>query len=121
WRGIVAEAHGWKVLVGGFSQRTIMTYTLATRHPKIVSTFPIAGLLPTEIFPPDHPPITPIFAMHSTEDNVILFDDDRQTVAAFRSLGGKTKLLEFPDVGHEITQGMQEALYEHIQAALKTP
>jgi len=118
WRGIVVEAHGRKVLVGGFSQGAIIAYALAARHPEIVAAFPIAGVLPTEIFPPGHPPMAPVFAMHGTEDTVIPFDDGRRTVAAFRALGGKAELLEFPGVGHELTEAMRDALYEHIEAAL---
>jgi predicted esterase len=116
WRGVVAEAHGRKILVGGFSQGAIIAYALAARHPEIVSAFPIAGVLPTEIFPPSHARMAPVFAMHGTEDTVIPFDDGRRTVAAFRALGGKAELLEFPGVGHEITEGMRNALYEHIEA-----
>lgn len=121
WGGIVAEAHGRKVLVGGFSQGAIIAYALAARHPEIVAAFPIAGVLPTETFPPGHRPMAPVFAMHGTEDTVIPFDDGRRTIAGFRALGGKAELLEFPGAGHEITEGMREALYKHVQAALAPP
>jgi phospholipase/carboxylesterase len=121
WRGVVAEAHGRKVLVGGFSQGAILAYALAARHPEIVSAFPIAGVLPSELFPPGHTAMAPVFAMHGTEDTVIPVEYGRRTVAGFRALGGQAELQEFPGAGHEITQGMRDALVEHVQAALPPP
>jgi predicted esterase len=118
WRGIVAEAHGRKVLVGGFSQGAIVAYALAARHPEIVYTFPIAGLLPASLIPHDHTPTAPVFAMHGTDDDVIEVDLGRATVAAFQADGAKAELQEFPGVGHEIAPAMRQELARRVQVLL---
>jgi len=119
WAGIVVEAHGRKVLVGGFSQGAMLAYALAARHPEIVYSFPIAGLLPRQLVPKDKP-TAPVFAMHGTDDHVVEIELGRAAVEAFRADGGKAELQEFPGVGHEIAPEMRQELARRVQAALPT-
>jgi phospholipase/carboxylesterase len=117
WVGIAAEAHGRKVLVGGFSQGAMIAYALAARHPEIVYSFPIAGLLPAQLVPKDKP-TAPVFAMHGTDDHVVEVEHGRAAVEAFRAAGGKAELQEFPGVGHEIAPAMRQELVRRVQTAL---
>ncbi len=120
WRGIVEEAHGRRVIVGGFSQGAVLAYVLAARHPgAIAAAFPVSGGAPAPLRPHDHTPTAPVYALHGTADDVIDIAFARATVAAFQADGATAELHEQAGAGHTFTPEMREELVAHVQAALQ--
>lgn len=108
WAGLSAIAAGRKVIVTGFSQGGMLSYTLAARHAdRISGAFPVSGFCPPALVPKDRAPAAPVLAFHGTADQVLPIQLDRDTVASFKANGSRIELREYADVGHTITPEMR--------------
>ena len=98
-----------KPILVGFSQGGILSFTLATRYPRMFSAaFPIAGWLPPALYPtPKKKETFPyIFAQHGDADKTVPTRLDRETVRALRARGLRVDYREEKGAGHVVTQQM---------------
>lgn len=108
WACLSAIAAGRRLIVTGFSQGGMLSYTLAARHAdKIAHAFPVSGFCPPPLLPKNHAPTVPVLAFHGTADKVLPIQWDRDTVAAFKANGSRVELREYEGVGHTITPEMR--------------
>lgn len=116
WPAIAELADGRPVVVTGFSQGAVMSFLIAQRHPGAVTfALPIAGRLPSTLFPHDHAKSAPIYAVHGADDRVIDPSFAQATVAAFRDDGATAELKLFPGVAHHIPPQVQEDVWAHLR------
>jgi phospholipase/carboxylesterase len=121
WPVLGTIAGGRRMIVTGFSQGGFMTYVLASRHPDaIVSAFPVSGAAPRGLFPHDHAKSAPLYALHGTDDPVVPIQDDRATIAAFKTEGAIADLHEFPNTRHEMPPPLRADLLAHVRAAAES-
>jgi phospholipase/carboxylesterase len=115
------ERHPSKLVLSGFSQGGILSFTVATRHPELVdAAVPVSGVLPEGLAPgpaPAHAP--PIRALHGDRDTLLPVADTRAAVDRLRELGWDATLEEFPGVAHQITAEVDQALCRDLEAALR--
>jgi len=119
WQAITDLSHGRRVIVTGFSQGGMLSYVLAARHPReIAYAFPMGGGAPPALFPHDHAPTAPVYALHGMSDDVIDISLARETIAAFREQGAVAELHEFAGVGHDMPPALRDDLLAHIGVAV---
>lgn len=111
-------------IVSGFSQGGMLSFSLATRHPRAVGeAYPLAGWLPpgamptTRVRTSDHAP--PIRAMHGTDDSIIRLAPTLRSVEGLRRLGWDVELHEFDGVGHGMTDSMNRRYGEWLRDAVE--
>ncbi len=115
WPAIAKIAHGRKVIVMGFSQGGVLSYALAARHPDdITAAFPIAGQLPSPLYPAPGSRAAPIWAMHGTTDPRIDIRAARAAIAAFQAQKLSAELHEYEGIGHTISEPMQSDLFKQL-------
>jgi phospholipase/carboxylesterase len=120
WPAIAEVAHGRRIMVTGFSQGGVLSFVVAARHAADVAyAFPISGGAPRSLWPHEHQPSAPVYALHGTDDPVVPLMFARATVAAFRANGGVAELREFAGVHHEVTPEMRADVLAHVEDALK--
>lgn len=119
WAGLEAITAGRKLIVTGFSQGGMLSYTMATRHADRIShAFPISGFCPRPLLPKNHLPTAPVLALHGTADKVLPIQWDRDTVAAFKENGSRVELREYEGVGHTITPEMRRDWWSALADAV---
>lgn len=119
WTGIMKLAGQRKVIVTGFSQGGMLSYTIAARHPdRVIRAFPVSGLCPVPLLPQNKARAAPITAFHGTADRVLNVKWGRAAINAFKEQGNEAELREYPDVGHSITRQMHQDLWDAIARAL---
>jgi phospholipase/carboxylesterase len=113
---------GQRVVVTGFSQGGMLSYTLAVQHPALIElALPISGMLPAPLWP-EHAradawaPRT--HALHGTSDDVVRMAVDQQLVEHLKGLGYAAELVAFEGVGHVITPAMSAEAKRVLSEAL---
>ncbi len=110
-----------KVLVTGFSQGGMLSYTLAVLHPDVVgAAFPIGGLLPSKLLPaawPEGKPRPPIKAFHGDADDRVPISGDRASVEGLKKLGFTAELKEYPALKHTIAPWERRDVLKAIEDA----
>ena len=112
-----------KPIVTGFSQGGMLSFALAAAHPEqIAEAVPIGGWLPPPLWPKEQAPKDtsknpPVIALHGDADKALFIDNTRASVAHQRALGYDVTLVEYPEVGHQITAAMREQLYAALATA----
>lgn len=119
WRGIARIAGPRRVIVTGFSQGGILSFALASQHPKeVANAFPVAGSCPGPLLPLTGAPSAPLVAFHGTADRVLEIKWAREAVDAFKARGSSAELHEYEGVGHTITKQIHSDLWSAITRAL---
>ena len=119
WKGIAKVAAGRKVIVTGFSQGGILSYSMAARHPnEVLHAFPVSGSCPGPLLPQNKAHAAPISAFHGTSDRVLDVKWGREAVNAFKEQGNDAELREYQGVGHQITAQMHQDLWDAIARVL---
>lgn len=109
-----------RIIVTGFSQGGIMAFALAARHPNLIKgAIPIAGYLPSPIWPARGSESPPIRAIHGTGDDVLRIGLARRSVRRLQNRGWDATLAEHEGVGHTITVAMQAELFAEIRSFLR--
>ena len=111
-----------KVIVAGFSQGAMLTYSLAMLHPEHVDVaLPIAGWLPPMLVPDEVPPVrrVPIRSIHGDADPVVRIDPTRQLVARLRGLGYDIEWIEEAGAAHVVSPTMNAQFERWLEAALE--
>lgn len=101
-----------RVILVGFSQGGILTYTLAVRHGARFSVaMPLAGWLPPPARPARFAPgAPPIYAMHGTDDAAVPIGLADESVAALARAGFFVELRRYPGVGHTLSHDEERLL-----------
>lgn len=111
-----------RALVVGFSQGGLLTFTLATHYPDVVSAaFPLAAWLPPALVPPyarDVFPYPRIRGVHGTADTVIPLGPTEELYDTLSGRGLDAELLTFDGVAHEMSEDMNTQLHEWLREAL---
>ena len=106
-----------KPIVSGFSQGGILSFSLAAKHPELLSAaVPVAGGLPyasVEDLPLD--PTLPIRAFHGEADGRISVRWGRWSVETLRQEGADVTLETFPELGHKFESPMRERVFETLR------
>jgi phospholipase/carboxylesterase len=119
WKGVARLAGSRRFVVTGFSQGGILAFAMAARHPApIVKAFPVAGSCPGPLLPRNKAKAAPVLAFHGTLDDVIRFQYAREAVEAFRAEGNAADLVEYPGVGHGMTDEMRTRLWSEIKRSI---
>lgn len=110
-----------KPLVSGFSQGGVLSFAIASAHTEsIAQAFPIAGALPSELWPKRKlVPAPQILAFHGEADRRIPLPDAEGTVRALTAQGASVTLKTYPGVGHAIPQTMRADLFQALSARLR--
>ena len=104
-----------KPIVSGFSQGGMISFAVATRHPKKVGTaIPIGGALPEGLWPQakadkDAPKIR---AFNGDVDALVPIEAARATVAKLKEKGFDVILKEYEGVPHTIPTEMQADVFK---------
>lgn len=109
------------LIVTGFSQGGMLSFTLATRHPDLVDyALPVGGMLPTGLRPSELPPSPPpILALHGAADEVVPTAAAVASVEALAALGWPVELTTFDGVGHSISAEMHRGLDRGVRSAAR--
>jgi phospholipase/carboxylesterase len=113
-----------KMVLTGFSQGGILSFTLADSHPDLFTVaIPVAGTLPPPLHPgriadpADYPPIV---ALHGDRDPALLIEPTRASIEALRKLGLRAELHEYPGIRHTIPPAMRAELMHLLGAAARS-
>lgn len=109
--GLAAGVPGAKAagrpIITGFSQGGMLSWTIATAHPDLVSAaLPIGGLLPAPLYPAG-PSTVPIEVFHGDADTVVSHAMDATAAEAVKSRGWPVVFHSYPGVGHTIPPAMR--------------
>jgi phospholipase/carboxylesterase len=119
WKAIAAMAGKRRVIVTGFSQGGILSFAIASRHPReVVHAFPVSGSCPGPLLPKNKAPAAPLLAFHGTADRVLDVKWGREAVAAFKAEGAEAELREYQGVGHTMTAQIHADLWDAITKTL---
>jgi phospholipase/carboxylesterase len=103
WKGIVELAGSRRVIVTGFSQGGVLSFTIAARHPDVVTrAFPVAGACPRPLVPTNRARAAPLLAFHGTIDPVLDVARGREAVQAFKEQGNEAELREYQGIDHQL-------------------
>jgi phospholipase/carboxylesterase len=106
-----------KVVVTGFSQGGILSFGVATRYPKLVDeVVPISGAVLEVV--PARAGAPRIRALHGAEDELLPARDVVDKVEALKAAGWDAEVQVFPDVAHEIPQGVRAAMCAELGRAI---
>lgn len=112
-----------RVVVTGFSQGGMLSFTLAASHPdRVAAAVPIAGYLPSPLWPSSRPTVRPlpkVLALHGEADRVIPLESARWSVEALRGNGYDATLRSFPGVKHSISTEMRSVLFAALVASVE--
>ena len=115
WEAIAELAAGKKLVVAGYAEGATLTYLMALRHPDaIAGAFPVAGALPTRLYPGGNSKSAPLTAFHGKQDDVVPIQAARDTIAAFTKAGLRATLKEYEKVGHRPS----DELHAELDAAM---
>lgn len=118
WKAVARLAGSRRLLVTGFSQGGILSFAMAARHPReIAKAVPVAGSCPGPILPKDGAKTAPVVALHGTHDPVLRIVWAREAVAAFAAAGNSAELVEYPGVGHAVTDEMRTRWWSELASA----
>ncbi|MBS2012634.1 MAG: dienelactone hydrolase family protein [Deltaproteobacteria bacterium] len=122
WKGIAALAGGKRIVVAGYAEGATLAYLLALRHADaIAGAFPVAGALPTRLYPQEKgqekPKSAPVTAFHGKLDEVIPVQAARDTIAAFTKQGLRATLKEYEGVRHRPSDELHADLDTAMLAA----
>lgn len=118
WQSLEGALAHRRVVVVGFSQGGILSFTMAARHPDVVAcALPISASLPGALFPTTRPAKT--IAFHGIDDQVMSIVWGRQTVQGFVSLGGDAVLHEYAGVGHGLSPAMKKDLFDALAGCVR--
>lgn len=110
-------------IVTGFSQGGMLSFALALRHPELVELAqPISGTLPEPLWPTARATNgwqPPIRALHGNADTIVPIDGSQRLTAKLQELGYDATLMEFPEVGHEISAQMALRSHQTLDAAVQ--
>ena len=109
-----------EVIVTGFSQGGMLTFTLATRHPRRVdAAVAVGGWLPPPLWPESAPEGAPtLVALHGTDDPAVKFPPTEAAVEALRARGWPASLHPYPGVQHAIPPQMRAELFELLRQSV---
>lgn len=109
-------------IVTGFSQGGMLSFTLAVRHPSLVSAaVPVSGFIPRELLPrhmPARVELPPIEAVHGAADRVVRIGPTRRNVRRLRALGFHVALLEIPEARHVYDDAIAAEVHTRLTAAV---
>lgn len=109
-----------RLVITGFSQGGMLSYTLAARHRDLrAAYFPIAGRLPAESAIEPGPRAIAIHGLHGTADPRVPIDAARASIARSSLAGLDARLEEYPGVGHTITDEMRGDLFRFVAEAVR--
>lgn len=122
-RAIVSERPTiGRPIVSGFSQGGLLTYALALHHDDVVGyAFPLSTWLPPPLEPlyrREDLQYPPIRAMHGGADPIIPIAPSRVLVERLRDRGFDVEFEEFPGVGHEMSEAMNELFHRWLERAV---
>lgn len=103
-----------KPVITGFSQGGILSYSTAVTCPSwIHAAVPISGfLVQSSLKTQNLPPIT---ALHGTADSLVDFTLDKESIQKLRDAGASARLIEYPGVGHTITDEMHQKWFKILE------
>ena len=113
-----------RVILTGFSQGGMLSFTVATKAPELFDfVLPIGGWLPGPLVPDaraDTLSHSPEFvALHGDADPAVKIGPTREGVAALKEKGYAVQLHEYPGVKHAIPMEMKDELYGLLGRALE--
>ncbi|MEQ1568185.1 MAG: alpha/beta fold hydrolase [Myxococcota bacterium] len=117
---IATQGPAEKVVLSGFSQGGILSYTVAVRHPdRIDAAVPVAGAVLPELRAVTAPPgAPPIRALHGRVDPLLSAAEARQGVEALRGRGWDAAITVFDGVAHQIPPEVHRALCAALSDAI---
>jgi phospholipase/carboxylesterase len=124
-RDVAQRTHGrpscGRPIVLGYSQGGFVAWALAARSPAVVAAaFPIAGMLPSSLYPSRAPPDAPrVVAFHGDADEVVEVGYDVSTQARFEEVGFRATLRRYPGLGHARTAPLLDDLRDEVVRAIR--
>jgi phospholipase/carboxylesterase len=110
------------LVVTGFSQGGMLSFTLATRHPELfTAAIPVGGWLPPPLYLDDsgrEAPYPWIVALHGDADPAVRIEPTRESVRHLSELGVDATLHEYPGVRHAIPPAMRAELHRLLRRAV---
>lgn len=112
---------GQPVVVTGFSQGGMVSFTLALTHPELVDlALPLGGFLPTALRTGTAGPDAPrIVALHGAEDTRIPTRSAEASVAWLAEAGFTAAIETYPGVGHGVSPPMRARIGEELGTLLR--
>jgi phospholipase/carboxylesterase len=115
-----APAGCGKPIVIGFSQGGMLSWAVAARAPeRIAAAIPLAGLLPSPLWPKKTASPPPVFVYHGDADPVVPLDEDEMTREAFVAAGYAVTFKKMPNVRHRVTPEMISDVYAVLEKLLR--
>ena len=109
-------------IITGFSQGGLLVYALALHHDDVVGhAFPLSTWLPPPLEPlykREDLRYPPIRSMHGGADRIIPVGPTRVLVDRLRDRGFDVEFEEFPGVGHEMSDEMNELFHRWLERAV---
>lgn len=111
---------GQPVVVTGFSQGGMVSFTLALTHPELVDlALPLGGFLPTALRTGTAGAAAPrIVALHGAEDTRIPTQAAQDSVAWLEAAGFPAVIETYPGVGHGVSPPMRARLSKELGTLL---
>lgn len=110
-----------KPIVTGFSQGGMLSFAMAIAHPALIrGAIPIAGLLPTVMWPKTGR-IAPIRALHGTADDRVPYAAAEALVLHAMDRGADAHLIPFVGVKHQVPRPVRQALFAAIAEWTRAP
>ena len=104
------------IVITGFSQGAMLSYTLAAIEPTLAARFvPIAGRLGVATTIAASARSGDVRALHGGADRRVPVADGRTAVARLRAAGRDAQFQEFAGADHAITLPMREALFAAVR------
>ena len=102
-----------KPVITGFSQGGILSFAMAVTCPeKIYAAVPVSGFLPLKIPKGKHLP--KVVAFHGTEDKIVDFRKDEDTIQKLYAAGVDVRLYQFPNLDHFVSQELHTRWFEML-------
>lgn len=121
--GAVKSPKNTRMVLTGFSQGGMLSFTVATKAPELFShVIPVGGWLPGPLLPEadakglSHSP--EFVALHGDADPAVKIQPTRDAVTALQAKGYKVELHEYPGVEHAIPPDMRAEFNELLRLAL---
>lgn len=109
-----------KPVVTGFSQGGVLSFALAAYYSELLfAAVPMAGLLPSDLPPPQTPPRGFVVrAFHGQSDTRVPYKEGVRTVARLKRAKLIASMRGYPGVGHALPDKMREQAKQEITKLL---